>query len=66
MKVVEKTLTCSSCYDGYNGLEDIERIVADDLDNGWYIASISKFVRPSKIHLEPELIAIITLRREFI
>lgn len=66
MKVVEKTLTCSSCYDDYNGIEDIEHIVADDVNNGWYIASLSKFVRSSEFGLEPEIIAIITLRREFI
>lgn len=66
MKVVEKVLTCSSLYDGYNGPEEIEHIVADDLNNDWSIVSIDKFVRPSKRSLEPEIIAIITLRKEFI
>lgn len=66
MKVVEKVLTCSSLYDGYSGPEEIDHIVADDINNGWYITYIDKFVRPSKRSLEPEIIAIITLRKEFI
>ena len=66
MKVVEKVLTCSSFYDGYNGPEEIDHIVADDINNGWYVTSINKFVKPSKFDLKPEIIAIITLRREFI
>jgi len=64
MKVIEKVLTCSSLYDGYNGPEDIERIVADDLNNGWHIESLSQFVAPSERGLKPEVIVTITLRRE--
>ncbi len=66
MKVVEKVLTCSSLYDGYNGPEEIDHIVADDINNGWYVTSIDKFVRPSRFGLESEIIAIITLRKESI
>lgn len=66
MKVVEKILTCSSLYDGYNGPEEIDHIVADDINNDWYIISIDKFVRSSRRSLEPEIIAIITLRKESI
>ena len=66
MKVIEKVLTASSLYDGYGGPEDIEHIVADDLNNGWYIESISKFTEPLGRGLEPEIIVVITLRRDFI
>ena len=61
--IVEKVLKCCTFYEGWRGIEDLTKLLADELDKGYHIVGMEKQYSISvhaDIH-EPDLI--ITLRK---
>lgn len=61
--IVEKVLKCCTFYDGWRGIEDLTKYVADELDKGYHIVGIDKqyTISVRTEPLEPDLI--ITLQK---